>query len=192
MLMVNRYHCGAIQGFSASTLRLIDVPPEVDRDRDRPDQPELAQVQLAQSAAWKPPAELCSNWTHSSNDVEPQDIAQRIISDCSVCASIVVCLAHHKRFSSKVPLPEPSPHRYLSMAVVRTIISPSAPWRTLGRVTDDTSLVRRRISLQRKFATCESPECLHSRTSLTDTLQIGTLPLPLPIQSTRLFISHSD
>jgi calpain-7 len=57
---------------------------------------------LRSSAIWKLPAELCSNWTHSSNDVEPQDIAQRIISDCSVCASIVVCLAHHKRFSSKV------------------------------------------------------------------------------------------
>ncbi|KAF9653758.1 cysteine proteinase [Thelephora ganbajun] len=69
---------------------------------DHPDQPELAQAQLAQSATWKFPAELCSNWTHSSNNVEPQDIAQRIISDCSVCASIVVCLAHHKRFSSKL------------------------------------------------------------------------------------------
>ena len=186
--MVKRYHCGAIQGFPASTLRPINVPPEADRDRDHPDQPELAQVQLAQSAAWKPLAEF---WTHSSNDVEPQDIAQRIISDCSVCASIVVCLAHHKRFSSKVPLPVPFFHRRLSMAIVRTIISPSPPWRTFGRVTG-TLPIRRRIPLQRKFATCEPPECPHPRTFLTDTLQIGTLPLYRPTQPTRSFIPHSN
>ena len=172
-------------------LHLIDVPPEVDLDRDHPDQPELAQAQLAQSATWKHPAELCPNWTHSSNNVEPQDIAQRIISDCSVCASIVICLAHHKRFSSKVHLPGVFCHRYLIMATVRTIISPSAPCHAFGRVTN-TLPIRRRIPLQRRFATCESPGCLHPPTCLTDMLQIGTSPLALPIQPARLFVPYSD
>ena len=161
-------------------LRLINVPPKVDRDRDHPDQPELAQAQLAQSAAWKHPAELCSSCTHSSHDVEPQDIAQRIISDCSVCASIVVCLVHHKRFSSKVRLWRHSGHRYLNTTTARTIVSSSAPQRTFGRVAS-TLPIRRRIPLQRKLATCESPEFLHSRTYLIDMFQIGTLPLTSPI-----------
>lgn len=127
-------------------VHFVDIPPEVDLDRDHPDQPELARVQLAQSATWKLPAELCPDWTHSSNDVEPQDIAQRIISDCSVCASIVVCLAHHKRFSSKVSLPGISSHRCLIMVTVRTIISPPASYRPFGRVTN-TLHIRRRVSL---------------------------------------------
>ena len=102
MLTVRRYPCGATLDFPTSTFTTSERIPEVDWNRDRPDQPELARAQLAQSAAWKLPVELYSNWTHPSNDIEPQDIAQRVISDCSVCASIVVCLAHHKRFSSKV------------------------------------------------------------------------------------------
>ncbi|KAF9788172.1 hypothetical protein BJ322DRAFT_1217334 [Thelephora terrestris] len=80
---------------------------------DLPDQPELARVQLAQSAVWKLPAELCTNWAHAPDDAEPQDIAQRIISDCSVCASIVVCLVHRKRFSSN--LGKSSLHRHPSV-----------------------------------------------------------------------------
>lgn len=159
-------------------LHFITGSPGVDWDRDHPDQPELAQAQLAQSATWQLPAELCPNWTHSSNDVEPQDIAQRIISDCSVCASIIVCLAHHKRFSSKVSFPGLSGPQHLSVATARTIISPSAPLRTFGRGTN-TLPIRRRIPLQRKFATCESPMCLRPRTHLTDRLQIGTQPLTL-------------
>ena len=79
----------------------IDFLPDVNRDRDHPDQPELAQAQLAHAPVWKLPAELGPNGIHASDDIEPQDVAQRIISDCSVCASIVVCLAHHKRFSSE-------------------------------------------------------------------------------------------
>ena len=115
-------------------IHFINIPPEVDEDRDRPDQPELAQAQLAQSATWKLPAELCPDWSHSSNDIQPQDIAQRVVSDCSVCASIVVCLAHHKRFSSKVRLLEPSGSRDLIKATARTIIPPSAPRHTLRRL----------------------------------------------------------
>lgn len=159
----------------------MNVSPEVDWNRDQPDQPELAQAQLAHLASWKLPAELCTNWTHSSNDVEPQHIAQRIISDCSVCASIVVCLAHHKRFSSKVHLLGLFGHRRLSMTIARTIISPSTPRREFGWATS-TLPIRRQIRLQWKFTTCESPKCLRSRTYLTDVLQIGRQLLSLPIQ----------
>ena len=143
-------------------LHPTSTSPDADRDRDHPDQPELAQAQLAQPAAWKLPAELCPSWTDSPDDVQPQDIAQRIISDCSICASIVVCLAHHKRFSSKVRLPEPFSLRYLTV-VVGTIISPSPLWDALGRVTS-TLLIRRKIPLQWKHETRESSDCLYSRT----------------------------
>jgi len=158
----------------------MNVPPEVHRDRGQPDQPGLAQAQLAQSATWKFPAEISPDWTHSSNDVLPQDIAQRIVSDCSVCASIVVCLAHHKRFSSKARFLGGLCHWRLTMTTVRTIISPSAPRQRFGWVTSILP-IRCRVSLQRKFTTCESPKCFDSCTYLTDMLQIGTPLSSLPV-----------
>lgn len=130
-------------------LHTIYVLSNVHSDRDHPDQPELAQVQLVQSATWKRPGELCPNWTHDSDDVEPQDIAQRIVSDCSVCASIVVCLAHHKRFSSKVsPLALPG-RWYSTMASARTILSPQTSRCIPGRITKPLPL-RRRVLPQRE------------------------------------------
>ena len=134
-------------------------PRKVDRNRDQPDQPELARAQLARSATWKLPAELCSNCTHSSDEVEPQDIAQRIISDCSVCASIVVCLAHHKRFSSKVRFLGFSGYLCLSASTVGTIVPSSASRSKLGRTTS-TLPIRRGIQLQRKLTPCKSSDYL--------------------------------
>lgn len=152
------------------------MPPAADRDRDHPDQPELAQAQLAQPAAWKLPAELYPSWANSSDDVEPQDIAQRIVSDCSVCASIVVCLAHHKRFSSKVRLLGLFGPWYPTMVLVGAIISPPPLRNTPGRFAS-TLPIRRKIPLQWKHETRESSDCLYSSMWLTGRLQIGISPL---------------
>lgn len=136
---------------ASERVRLHTINPlsVVDRDRDHPDQPELAQAQLVQSAVWKHPGEFRPNWAQASDDVEPQDIAQRIISDCSVCASIVVCLAHHKRFSSKVSSLGLFGRRYSSLATARAILSPQTSRRTPGRFSE-TLPIRRRILLQRE------------------------------------------
>ena len=124
-------------------------------NRDRPDQPELAEVQLAQSAVWKLPAELFPSWTHASDNVEPQDVAQRIISDCSVCASIVVCLVHHKRFSSNVSPLRTLSQRYSIMAIVREVVPPPASQHTCGGATNPLP-IRCGIPLQWEHTTCES------------------------------------
>lgn len=147
--MAERYHCGTIQDFRASAFAPRTFYSDVDRDRDHPDQPELAQAQIAQSATWKHSGEFCPNWAHTSEDLEPQDIAQRIVSDCSVCASIVVCLVHHKRFSSKVSSLRHFGPRYSSIVIARTVIPPSTPRRSPGRVTEILPL-RCRILPQRE------------------------------------------
>ena len=73
-----------------------------------------------------------------------------------------------------------------NMATARTIISPSAP-RHRFRWATSTLPIRRRIQLQRKFTTCESPECFHFRTHLTDMPQIGN-PTIIPPHPTDLLI----
>jgi calpain-7 len=70
--------------------------------RDPDGQPELSQEQRKFAAVWLSPASVLPNASMTSPNHLPQDVIQGIITDCSVCASISVCIDHHRRFSSRV------------------------------------------------------------------------------------------
>lgn len=54
------------------------------------------------AVTWKrPPLELVVS-RELSLTLTPADIDQSIISDCSVCASVAVCIQHNQRFNSRV------------------------------------------------------------------------------------------
>ena len=61
-------------------------------------------VFLPLSPVWKRPSNALSTMklVFASPDLMPHHIRQNIVSDCSVCSSIAVCLNHHKTFNSKV------------------------------------------------------------------------------------------
>jgi hypothetical protein len=88
---------------------------------DPDNQPSLSPEQQRFSPIWRRPHShstmLASNFSDSSSyrtstDIQnkirthkqllPQDILQHVVTDCSVCASISVCLEHSRRFSSSV------------------------------------------------------------------------------------------
>ncbi|KAG1878778.1 hypothetical protein F4604DRAFT_1754108 [Suillus subluteus] len=60
-------------------------------------QPSLGSV--SPSSTWKRP-----NCASSSLSLLPSDIIQNIVNDCSVCASIAVCIQHNLRFKSNLLL----------------------------------------------------------------------------------------
>ncbi|KAH8103263.1 hypothetical protein BXZ70DRAFT_888986, partial [Cristinia sonorae] len=62
-------------------------------------QPPLSTEQISQGAMWKT---WSSSETSALEELAPEDIVQHIVSDCSVCASISVCIDHNRRFQSKV------------------------------------------------------------------------------------------
>lgn len=79
--------------------------PHLYRERRDPDgemglSPEQAMV-LPQ---WRRSAVHESDGGTADSRLRPQDILQHIITDCSVCASISVCLEHSRRFGSEVGL----------------------------------------------------------------------------------------
>ena len=89
--------------------------------RERESQPPLSPEQRNFSPIWRRPRShrnvldsKCSDSSvhRTSADIRtttraqwqllPQDILQHIVTDCSVCASMSVCLEHSRRFSSNV------------------------------------------------------------------------------------------
>ena len=63
-------------------------------------QPKLSPDQRKKSCIWKRPNQIRGQ----SMDILSQDVLQHIVTDCSVCASISVCLEHSRRFGSNVSL----------------------------------------------------------------------------------------
>ncbi|KAH9935228.1 uncharacterized protein BXZ73DRAFT_89556 [Epithele typhae] len=61
-------------------------------------QPPLSAEQVAHGAVWRRPAVL------PPQALEPEDIVQHIVSDCSVCASMVIATDHRRRFRTKMIL----------------------------------------------------------------------------------------
>lgn len=62
--------------------------------------PALSPEQLRYSATWQ---RLGGGETSvASLPLEPQDIVQHIVTDCSVCGSIAVCICHNRRFQTEV------------------------------------------------------------------------------------------
>ncbi|KAF9048647.1 hypothetical protein BJ165DRAFT_1343091, partial [Panaeolus papilionaceus] len=92
---------GNVNGHSFS---FWDDPPSPSStlDFDDPDgQPNLSPEQLKVGAIWKRP-QMSPSSSRNSRRVLPQEILQHIVTDCSVCASISVCLEHGRRFGSRL------------------------------------------------------------------------------------------
>ena len=71
---------------------ILDIINPADMAR----QPPLSAEQIEHGAIWARPIPA------SPESLEPEDIIQHIVSDCSVCASMVVATDHCRRFGSKV------------------------------------------------------------------------------------------
>ncbi|OAX42822.1 cysteine proteinase [Rhizopogon vinicolor AM-OR11-026] len=65
-------------------------------------QPSLGSV--SPSSVWKSPNDVIPTSSLASLPLLPHDIIQNIVNDCSVCASIAVCIQHHLRFKSNLLL----------------------------------------------------------------------------------------
>ena len=63
-------------------------------------QPKLSPEQTAVSAVWRRPDLPEDNGPPIH--ILPEDILQHVVTDCSVCASISVCLEHSRRFGTLV------------------------------------------------------------------------------------------
>ncbi|KAI9511452.1 hypothetical protein F5148DRAFT_975182, partial [Russula earlei] len=78
---------------------------------------ELSPQQKEVGVLWRRPSEVLASAKVFvfSSDLRPEDIAQRVVADCSLCASIVVSLWHSRRHCSEVwpaflttPCPSPT------------------------------------------------------------------------------------
>lgn len=66
-------------------------------------QPVLSPEQQSHRAVWRRQDPLkVQKESSSSLSLLPSEIIQHIVSDCSVCGGISVCVDHHRRFGSKV------------------------------------------------------------------------------------------
>lgn len=66
-------------------------------------QPKLSPEQIKVSPVWRRfPQDNRITWSHEERKILPQEILQHIVTDCSVCASISVCLEHSRRFNSNL------------------------------------------------------------------------------------------
>lgn len=70
---------------------------------------ELSAEQREAGVVWRRPSEVLANAKILSSDLRPEDIAQRVVADCSLCASIVVSLLHSRSHNSSVRLIISSP-----------------------------------------------------------------------------------
>ncbi|KAF9494200.1 cysteine proteinase [Pleurotus eryngii] len=69
---------------------------------DSDGQPRLSEEQLKASPVWRRAAGSAASINQERSRLLPQDILQQIVTDCSVCASISVCLEHTNRFGSNL------------------------------------------------------------------------------------------
>ncbi|KAK7691878.1 hypothetical protein QCA50_005282 [Cerrena zonata] len=73
---------------------------EASTSRTGSSQPALSPEQIQHSAAWSYVDKAPDGTTPDA--LHPYDIIQHIVSDCSVCAAIAVCIEHDRRFGSKL------------------------------------------------------------------------------------------
>ncbi|KAI0629428.1 hypothetical protein C8Q77DRAFT_1220174 [Trametes polyzona] len=66
-------------------------------------QPPLSSEQREHGAAWsRPDPERHRIYSEDLTDLQPCDIKQHVVSDCSVCGAVAVCIDHRRRFGSKM------------------------------------------------------------------------------------------
>ncbi|KAH9889397.1 hypothetical protein C8Q73DRAFT_653542, partial [Cubamyces lactineus] len=73
-----------------------------DRPSPPSEQPPLSVEQQKYGATWRRPKDGQYRVCSDSSVLAPQDVAQHIVSDCSVCGAVAVCIDHHRRFGSKL------------------------------------------------------------------------------------------
>ncbi|KZT22492.1 cysteine proteinase [Neolentinus lepideus HHB14362 ss-1] len=79
-----------------------DKPAPGPNDCD--DQPRFSLEQIQCSAEWRRPQDLSPKYHIYSTSLEPIDITQFLVGDCSVCSSVAVCIEHGRRFGTKLGL----------------------------------------------------------------------------------------
>ncbi|KAI0821140.1 hypothetical protein BC629DRAFT_1435043 [Irpex lacteus] len=75
----------------------VVCPPSVDTTN-----PQLSPIQIAHGATWQEPSQSQHTVCASDDTPRPEDIVQHVVSDCSLCASVAVCINHDLRFGSKL------------------------------------------------------------------------------------------
>lgn len=82
----------------------ISIPCTLTKALSDPDgQPKLSPDQQKNACVWKRPIQRPGQSVDIlRRRILPEDILQHIVTDCSVCASISVCLEHSRRFGSTV------------------------------------------------------------------------------------------
>ena len=64
---------------------------------------ELSPEQKEAGVLWRRPRDIfATDAKIFSPELRPEDIVQRIVADCSLCASIIVCLLHSRTHGSEV------------------------------------------------------------------------------------------
>ncbi|KAI0369024.1 cysteine proteinase [Pilatotrama ljubarskyi] len=68
------------------------------------EQPPLSDEQRERGATWRKPepTQYRAFDDDPTGTLLPQDIVQHVVTDCSVCGAIAVCIDHHRRFGSKM------------------------------------------------------------------------------------------
>ncbi|EJD08078.1 cysteine proteinase [Fomitiporia mediterranea MF3/22] len=68
--------------------------------------PPLSSSLLSVSSVWKRPVEIYASeyLSLAGATLQPHQIRQNIVTDCSVCSAVAICLHHHRQFSSKLGL----------------------------------------------------------------------------------------
>ncbi|KAH9855926.1 hypothetical protein C2E23DRAFT_723547 [Lenzites betulinus] len=74
-----------------------------DRPTSSTVQPPLSAEQCQHDAVWRrPDAGRHRVYSDEESVLRPQDVLQHVVSDCSVCGAVAVCIDHHRRFGSKM------------------------------------------------------------------------------------------
>ncbi|THH18691.1 hypothetical protein EW146_g2354 [Bondarzewia mesenterica] len=88
---------------------------------------ELSSEQKEVSVVWRKPSEILQDAIDIFSDLGPRDIMQRVVADCSLCASIAVCLNHYQRHRSKVTAFMTVSPLYSIQAVVQAALPSLSP-----------------------------------------------------------------
>ncbi|KAI0359564.1 cysteine proteinase, partial [Trametes cingulata] len=100
----------------SSLVNQIYLPLWGSSERPTPasEHPLLSTEQQERGATWgRPgPAEYSVFGEGATGTLLPQDVVQDVVTDCSVCGAIAVCVDHHRRFGSKIIMDQlyPQPH----------------------------------------------------------------------------------
>ncbi|KAL5521398.1 hypothetical protein ACEPAG_9324 [Sanghuangporus baumii] len=67
---------------------------------------------LSLSPVWRRPSDVygIGRISLAGPNLEPRHIHQNVVSDCSVCSAVAICLRHHRMFNSKLGLSCMHPH----------------------------------------------------------------------------------